>query len=271
MRIQHLISTMSRVDFDFINNMNLAEDVLVVNQKSMSRETLHINDMNYCCDIINTPEVGLSNSRNMLLKNASGDICVIGDDDLIYRENYSKAIRDAYESYPNANIIVFRFSENSEIDTRKPFNAPRLLNIFNISKVASVEITFKRQSIVDANILFDPVIGLGTYIGTGEENAFLADSLRKGLKIQYVPFTICHCFPDDNRIKWKNGYDSDYFIKKGAAFYRIFHIKWHLFAFAFLLTKSFTTFRNINCLKAFIWMTKGKNLYLKEKKQIYGN
>lgn len=271
MRIQHLISTMGRVDFNFINNMNFTEDVLVVNQKSTSKETLHINDTNYCCDIINTPEIGLSNSRNMLLKNASGDICVIGDDDLIYRKNYSKAIRDAYKSYSNADIIVFRFSESSEIDTRTPFDMPKRLNIFNISKVASVEITFKRQSIVDANILFDPVIGLGTYIGTGEENAFLADSLRKGLKIQYVPFTICHCLPDDNRVKWKNGYNSDYFIKKGAAFYRIFGIKWQLFAIAFIMIKNFTVFRNANCLKAFIWMMKGKDLYLKEKEKIYGN
>ena len=119
------------------------------------------------------------------------------------------------------------------------------------------------------DIIFDPNV-LAVATGMDEHNNYAVDFIRAtGWIRKNLPGA--HVSGDDNRVKWKNGYNSDYFIKKGAAFYRIFGIKWQLFAIAFIMIKNFTVFRNANCLKAFIWMMKGKDLYLKEKEKIYGN
>ena len=43
----------------------------------------------------------------MLLENAEGDICIVGDDDLVYLEGYQEKIRRAYLEHPEADVIAF--------------------------------------------------------------------------------------------------------------------------------------------------------------------
>lgn len=267
MKIQHLISTMGQKSFDFVNTMNCKCDVLIVNQNSKFGRT-SIRNSKYRVDIINTKEVGLSNSRNMLLRNSTGDICIIGDDDLVYRNGYLEKIVAAYKKYDDADIIIFRFSESPIKDTRKLSSGPQRLNIFSISKAASVEITFKRTKVLEAGLSFDPVLGLGAPMGSGEENAFLADALRAGLKIQYVPETICHTLDIEERKKWVNGFNESYFILKGACFYRIYGDLYLIFCLAFLGLKKWNIFRSVPFFKAIVWMSKGKKVYKQKKKEL---
>ncbi len=263
MKIEHLISTMFLKDNSFFKEMNCTENILIVNQTN--------ENSNYEKDnirIISTKERGLSNSRNMLLKNSSGDICIIGDDDLMYLDGYANIILNAYKEHPDADIITFSFTQDLNINTRRQFKTSKLLNIFNISKIASVEITFKLKSIKNAKIQFCPLLGLGAKYGAGEENAFLADALRKGLKIWYIPKTICYLKPDPpERRKWNNGFDKEYFIKRGACFYRIYGYLFYLMSIAFLIIKKRTTFKNINIFNALFWMIEGKDDYIKESKK----
>lgn len=268
MRLQHLISTIDRKDFEFIRALNCKEDIIIVNQRATDNESFTLESDGKTITVINSSQTGISNSRNQLLLNATGDICIIGDDDLVYRENYNNHILKAYQDYPHADIIVYRFSEDATKDTRVQFRRPRRLNIFNISKVASVEITFKRSSILKAGIQFDTLLGLGAELGFGEENAFLADALRKGLAIQYVPITICHSIPEISRQKQANGYDKTYFQNKGAVFCRIYGKYWILFAFAFVILKSNTTFKSVNCIKALYWISHGNSNYKAAKKRV---
>ncbi|MCM1066932.1 MAG: glycosyltransferase family 2 protein [Muribaculaceae bacterium] len=252
---------MERKEFSFISSMKCNEDLLIVNQKAANDDSFTIEVAGKEVEIINSTAKGLSNSRNQLLSNASGDICILGDDDLVYRDDYNKHILKAYQDYPDADIIVFRFSEDAITDTRQQFSQPKKLNLLDISKVASVEITFRRESILSSGITFDPLLGLGAPIDFSEENAFLADALRQGLIIRYIPITICHSIPDVSRQKQANGYDKPYFQNKGAAFYRIYGALWPVFAFAFVILKSRSTFSSVNCLKALSWISRGKSIY----------
>lgn len=261
MRLQHLISTIDQKDFGFIRTLNCKEDIIVVNQRAVNNESFTLESDDKTVTVINSTQTGLSNSRNQLLLNATGDVCIIGDDDVVYRENYNYHIRRAYQDYPGADIIVFRFSEDATKDTRIQFRRPRVLNLFNISKVASIEITFKRSSILNAGIQFDTLLGLGAELNFGEENAFLADALRQKLVIQYVPITICHSIPRISRQKQTNGYDKTYFQNKGAVFCRIYGKYWILFAFAFVILKSNTVFKSVNCVKALYWISHGSSIY----------
>ena len=261
MKLQHIISTMYRDEFDFLETMNITQDVLVVNQADReNQETFEKNGKSVC--VVTTNERGLSNSRNTLLAHAKGDIVILGDDDLYYLGRYDKIIEDAYHQYPDADIIAFSFTQEMGKDTRRQFSKPKKLNILGIGKIASVEITFKLESIKEKGLQFDSLLGLGAKFGSGEENAFLADALKAGLVIRYIPATICYLKPDpEDRMKWKDGFNRDYFIKKGACFYRIYGKLFFPFMLAFVILKKRSIFKDVPVGKAIKWMREGKRAY----------
>lgn len=267
MRLQHIISTMHQTDFSVLEPMNCKCDMLVVNQTDEEKTEQTV--LSGCsAKMIYTTERGLSNSRNMLLENADGDVVLIGDDDLVYVEGYEKIIAEAHEKYPEADIIAFNFTESEFENTRKHAVEPTYLNLFSISKTSSVEITIKLERVKEKNISFDTLLGLGARFGSGEENAFLADCLRAGLKILYIPQVICYIPPmPEERVKWQDGFNEDYFVKKGACFHRIYKNKFLLFSAAFILLKKRNIFKNVPVLKAISWMIRGKKEYKKTAKE----
>lgn len=266
MKIEHIISTMYQADASFVQEMRCMESVLVVNQTDFERTDTQALSDGRQLRMISTKERGLSNSRNMLLRNAAGDIAILGDDDLIYLDGHLEKIQKAYQEHPDADIIAFSFTQSLTQNTRRQFKSARKLNIFTISKVASVELTFRTKSISDAKISFCPLLGLGAKYGACEENAFLADALRAGLTIWYVPETICYLRPDPpERVKWQQGFNQDYFVQRGACFYRIYRKGFALFSLAFLLLKKRSIFRNVPIVSAWKWMQEGKKLFQKDE------
>ena len=261
MRIEHIVSTMGRTEFSFLENLKMQAPCLAVNQKSEEGALTYALSGGEA-KILCTPEKGLSRSRNKLLANAVGEICIIGDDDVEYLPDYIKTIEEAYACLPQADIIVFRFTHEKGKETRARYSKIKRLHMWNISKAASVEITFKREKVVNSGISFNNEIGLGTEFSSGEENAFLADALRAGLKIYHYPKTICyaveaHDLKDDDGLK-------KYLYSKGGAYYCIYKKSFWFYALGFVLLKKRTLFKNVSVLQAYRWMREGKRQY-KEK------
>lgn len=261
MKIEHIISTMKRENFDFLENMNMQTDCLVVNQKCDENQFVY-SLSNGQVRVICSPEKGLSRSRNMLLQNSVGDVCIIGDDDVEYLPGYLKIIEDAYERLPDADLIIFRFTHTKGEETRARYSKTIRLNMQNISKFASVEITFKRESILKAGISFNNEIGLGTEFPSGEENAFLADALRAGLKIYHVPQTICFAV-EEHSLKTEEDV-KEYLITKGAAFYCIYKNAFWFYGLGFIILKKNSLFKNVSIIQAYKWMQEGKKKYMEK-------
>lgn len=259
---------MHRSEFSFINTMNLSADAVVVNQADRVGDEA-FTETGIAIRAITTEERGLSNSRNMLLDYSDGDISILGDDDIYYLDGYEKIIEQAYLEHPEADIIAFSFTQELGKDTRRQFPKEKKLGIFGIGKIASVEITFRTQRIKDKGIRFDSLLGLGAEFGSGEENAFLADALRAGLNIRYVPRTICYLKPDpEDRVKWRDGFNEDYFVKKGACFYRIYGVMSLPMSLAFILLKKRGLFKNVPVFKAIGWMLNGRRAYKRKKSEM---
>ena len=96
MKLILLISCMHEKDHSIIERSNVQTDVVVVNQcdkdsvdefdfKNKKGETCHAK-------FINTTERGLSRSRNMAIRNAWGDVCLICDDDEWLSDDYADTI-----------------------------------------------------------------------------------------------------------------------------------------------------------------------------------
>lgn len=146
-------------------------------------------------DELNRPDVlvsqiagqGVTKCRNNGLKLATGDVCVIADDDVIYTDKNFDAIVDAYKKH-NFDIVCFKINTgvNMKEYKRYPKEVTAIHSIYQYS-ASAVEITFKRQSVHQKNIRFDERFGLGSWLNTGHEDIFIHDALKKDLSVGFVP------------------------------------------------------------------------------------
>lgn len=228
MKLEVLISCMRQDDLSIIHRSNVSTDVLVINQgdrEDIIEDTIE----NHCFRMISTVERGLSKSRNMALRNATGDICLICDDDEILFDDYEERILKAYKEHQDADIIAFQI-DNAGKDYPKH---ERKLNYLSSLKIASWQISFRRESVLNAKICFDETLGSGVSKAGGEEVMFLYDCLKRGLKLYYVPVSIGRMIEGESQ--WFHGFNREYFYDRGiftrklmgrlgASFYAIYYI-----------------------------------------------
>lgn len=215
MSVQVLISTMNQKDNLLVNRLKINSDCIILNQCDKNNKLI-LKDKLYNTIIINSKTRGLSKSRNLLIENATKDICLIGDDDLEYVDNYENIIYEQFERFPNADVIAFQVEGIEEKFKDYP-NKEKKLNLITSMKVASVEIAFRLSSIKMNNIKFNEQFGSGSKYCMGEENIFLFECIKKGLEIQYVPLKIADLHIGDS--SWFNGFNRKFFIDRGASFY----------------------------------------------------
>ncbi|MDE5206949.1 hypothetical protein PYX06_20220 [Citrobacter amalonaticus] len=216
--IQILMATMFKktageIDWTY---KNTRLPVLLINQSDFSGREVFEN-----VTMISCTERGSSNSRNMAIEYADGDICVISDDDVSYVDNADDIIEKAFLENPDADIITFQIRTpdgtlfNDGYPEKKQWH-----NWRSILRCASIEIAFKRESIVRNNLRLDINFGLGSKYRVHDEIIFLKDAMDKGLKILYMPIPIV-IHPKESS---GSDFNDSLISSKGAAFVRLF---WH--------------------------------------------
>lgn len=182
----------------------MKDSYVIINQCNYTSQSSYFNKI-----IINTPERGLSKSRNLALKYANANICLICDDDEILNSDYSAVIKRAFDDNPKADIIAFKIANTDKTYPSKK----KSIGYIGALKLASWQLAFKRESIINKGITFDETLGSGVSKAGGEENLFLYDCLKHGLKIIYVPLTIGKMI--DGESQWFHGYTEAYFYDRG--------------------------------------------------------
>ena len=184
-----LIATMNRTSLDFLNSMfsnAKLEDynILIINQ-CQNKLQLVSNKSNI--RVVNSLDKGISNSRNLALKHAVGNVVLFADDDVVYQKNFDKVILNAHKKYLEADIITFQLTDFEGNYFRK-YSTNVKHNKKSIGQVNSVVISSKLEKI--KNLSFDTNFGLGAAFETGEENLYLQKALNKGLDLIFVPKVI---------------------------------------------------------------------------------
>lgn len=261
MKLQTLVSTMGKTDKELIHKMNLLSDSVIINQCGLeSSEVLKFAD--YEVLWINSGETGLSKSRNLAIDRATSDICLLADDDLVYDENYDRIILEEFSNHPDIDILTFQVEGTDRI-FKKYHSRSKRLNYITSLKVASVEIAFRRKRIIEKSVRFNEMFGAGAKHKMGEENIFLYECLKKGLKIKYIPKKIARIHVGDS--SWFKGYTEAYFKDLGAAFAEMSDF----FSVLLIIQFSFRKYRlyksSIGCIKALKAMFEGRHRYLSEK------
>lgn len=132
---------------------------------------------------------GISANRNNALRNATGDILLLSDDDTRYEPSYLERIIYNFRKYPKADIICFRAIDGEGQFIKKYSEVPYIYaKRPRGTHFSSVEIAMRRRTDLP---LFDERFGLGSkYLACGEEEIFLHDAFQQGLKIIYIPETV---------------------------------------------------------------------------------
>jgi glycosyltransferase involved in cell wall biosynthesis len=259
MDLEVLISTQLN-NTDFLRKHNINANCVVINQCGYDSMNTELNPFGRV-SWIDSSTKGLSTSRNLAIRSSSADICLLADDDLIYVDGLSHLIINEFKKKESADLIIFL------VDRLKGGNAnfwstSRRLGYLSSMKVSSVQIAFRRKSIISNGIYFNESFGAGAKYYAGEENIWLWACLKKGLKIYYSPVKIATLLDSDS--SWFEGYNEKYFISKGAAFAAMSRYYSLILILQFVVRKNNLWRGRVSFANSVLWMLKGRSMFLSD-------
>lgn len=206
--LEILLSCMNLKD-DIITRSNIRSDTVIINQCGQEEYYQYMYG-DKRIRIFSVRQKGLTKSRNLAISKATGDICLLCDDDEYFFEGYENGILNAYGEVENADVIAFKTANIPE----KFKGKIKRLSRFDIMKISSWQISFRREKIIRSGVRFDENMGAGTGNGAEEEFKFLSDCLDAGLKIYYYPFEIADVKQSEST--WFRGYNKEFFVNRGV-------------------------------------------------------
>ena len=193
MILEILISTFGKNGLDRVKQMYLPEidnvSYLVSLQNPYKEEILYPEVLKRSdIRIIETDSIGLGLNRNHSLLNATGDILLIADDDLVYKRDGIIKIKELFESNDDLDFATFQYAGgDNKIYPEYSFNLKTEPRGYYIT---SFEIAIRRESL-PLDIQFSRYIGAGMNLfGSGEENLFVYRLIQAGLKGMFYPIEI---------------------------------------------------------------------------------
>lgn len=219
--IEILIATMNRDNFDFLIPMfpfaNYWDFSLVIVNQTVGIPLISVHEN---VKVINSSEKGLSKSRNLALANATKELLVITDDDVILKPDFESKITTAFNHFEGPAMIRF-CSEKAENVLMQKYSKHRkeMLNWLDILNTISFEIVVNGTLLKSNQIQFDERFGLGSTFGAGEEQVFLTAIKKAGLKLSFEPqVLVLHPQPTTN---YKISIGQKYYIQ-GAVLTAVF-------------------------------------------------
>lgn len=220
--IELLIATVNQKNLKrMIEVMNINSNCIIANQVDNFSYLEEIKGGNLI-KMFNFNERGVGLNRNNALLRAKGDICIIGDDDIYYYDNYALQIEKAFKENPKADVIIFNLDE--EESKRYKITKKIKINHINFTKFGAARIAFKRRSILNKRITFSTLFGGGAIYSAGEDTLFLKDCLNAKLVMIGLPITLGK-LKNDSESTWFNGYNEKLIYDTGACFSELFRFQ----------------------------------------------
>ncbi|RFU64748.1 glycosyltransferase [Peribacillus glennii] len=260
MEIEVLVSTMHQVDMSLVNKMNINGNALIINQCKKTDYT-ELKEKNRHIKMYSFNERGIGLSRNSALMRATGDICILADDDVVYDDHYQNIVLDAFKHNTKADIILFNVpSLNKDRQGPMEINKGSTINYFNFMRYGAVSIAFRRESVIRANVFFSLLFGGGAKYSAGEDTLFLYECLKKGLKIYKYPAQIGIVTQEDST--WFTGHNKKYFIDKGIFYATLSKKLSYLLILQYAIRRHNLYKDEMGLIQAIKYMIEGKRKHL---------
>lgn len=217
MKLEVLLATMNQIDDSVLDAVRLHSDVIVCNQTDNKTGYRQYIKEGYNVRWYDFQERGVGLNRNNALLRATGDICLLADDDIIFEQNYEKTVLDAFVQNPKADIILFNiYDEHGQ----KRSDSSKIIRVrkHNCGRYGAVRIAFRRMSVIKNAISFNQLFGGGCIFTAGEDNIFLRDCIDKGLHVIAVPDCILS-LTNYRSSTWYNGHNQKFYEDFGSGYY----------------------------------------------------
>lgn len=213
MNLQVLVSTMHQTDHRLLERMNIQSDAIVINQCDHNCvETFTFRGHNILWMSMNERGVGLS--RNNALMRASGDILLFADDDVVYTDDYVEKVMKTFENNPKSDLIVFNLQSQNPNRPEAIVEREYKLHWYNCLKFGAFRIAVRKDEIRKANVFYSLLFGGGAKYQSGEDNLFIVQCLKNGVKGLASSETIGIVQQEEST--WFKGFDEKYFYDKGV-------------------------------------------------------
>ena len=259
MALQLLLSAMEVKDTSFCSAMNIQSDVILVNQSDVYRfdEEFYGEDK---IKIYTCSERGVGLSRNTALMRADADIVLFSDDDCIYVDGYSEMIEKTFQEHSDADVIFFNMpslNQDRIESTEECFHRVWWHNCF---RYGAVRMAARLDRLRKKNLCFSLLFGGGARYSAGEDSIFIADCLRRGLRMYASPCRIGVVRQESST--WFRGYTEKYYRDRGALFCAISQCFAYLLCLQFVLRYRRNTHNVGGMWEAWKLMYKGVDEYI---------
>ena len=251
-RVEVLLATMHRENTGFLKDMNIQSDIVIANQSDSFSYAEHTDEKGNRVRFVTTAFRGVGRNRNTALDYSGDEILLFADDDMRYYDGYADMVEKAFDDNKKADIIVFNTDEQGRENTGNNTKVKRV-GRWNFTRYGTYRIAIRRESLMRGNLSFSLLFGGGARFGSGEDNLFVREAMRKGLKVYTSPYTIAEV--DQSKSTWFKGYDSEItFYDKGCLIANLFTTwgflyKYYL-AFKFSRMSKFGFFKCVSLMRA---------------------
>lgn len=187
--LEVLIATMNKTSLDFLSKMfgelnYLDFNILVVNQTSKGNE---LESPYTNIKVVNSYEKGLSKSRNIAINHATKPVCLLADDDIVFKRGFDKFVLQSHKEVPHSIITFQTQTTLNKLYWEYP-KQPKIHNEFIRRKTLSIEISFKKEEL--KGLQFNEGFGLGAQFEDGENYIFLNEANKRGIEAYFVNKTL---------------------------------------------------------------------------------
>ncbi len=172
--------------------------------------------------IVTSRTRGISVNRNKGIEAATAPYALLADDDVDFNSDELISVIRAFESNPDYDILTFKFHSRTS-EKKYPDKASNLRKPPKGFYVTSIEIGFNVQQI-KSKVRFNENFGIGTDFICGEENIFIYDALKAGLKAKFIPEYSCRHDSPSTGIRDRN--KPEFIIAHGAVMRHIHPLTW---------------------------------------------
>lgn len=247
MRLQLLVAAMHTDATTLIKNMQIDSDAIIVSQG----DHYGYEELEYQGHKIRyfaMAERGVGQNRNTSLLRADGDICLFADEDIVYEKGYAQTVLAQFEKHPEADMLVFNVqaAEGRETYHTESFGRVRW---YNCGRYPTYSFAARTEKLHKKNITFSLLFGGGAKYCNGEDSLFIAECIRKGLKVYKVPDLIGR--ENGRASTWFKGYDRKFFFDRGVLYSHLYGPLAKIMAFRFVFTKKSLICSEISWKKAY--------------------
>lgn len=215
MRIQVLVATMHQQDHSLLEKMNIQTEAIVGNQCDRN-EVEHFTYKGHNIAWYSFSERGVGLNRNNVLMRADADIGLFADDDMVYVQSYPEIVKKAFDTIPDADVIIFDLKYPHE--GRPPIKRIQRLTKRNSMRFGAARFAVRLTRIHLNGIDFNLCFGGGAKYSSGEDTLFLNECFAKKLRIYAYPAVIAQ-LQDGRASTWFQGYNDKFFLDKGILYY----------------------------------------------------